>query len=193
MSATLPPGTMPAAEPGLLTAEEFLRRSPDRLEELARGRIVAMSPPNQKHGRRCLRIAMRLELAAAPTGLGLATTNDSAVIAERGPDTVRGADVSFFLKLSLPGGALPEHGVPEVPPDLIVEVLSPTDRPGEVRRKVNEYLDAGVKLVAVYDPRRLTMTNHRDDRVEVFAPDDDWTIPELLPGFAVKVRELAEE
>ena len=189
MSAGLAPTI---AVPKLLTAEEYLRQPNEHYDELVRGRIVRMAPPHQLHGRRCLRIAMRLELFAAPLGLGLATTNDSTVVTQRGPDTVRGADVSFFLRVSLPNGKLPEQGVPPVP-DLIVEVRSPSDRPGEIRRKVQEYLDAGVKIVAVYEPKQPSMTNHRRSGVEDFGPDDEWTIPDLLPGFAVKVRELAED
>ena len=78
-------------------------------------------------------------------------SNDSGVITERDPDTVRGADVSFYSYERLPKGPIPS-GYLSFPPNLIVEVRSPDDRWRDLLTKVNEYLAVGVTCVIVLDP-----------------------------------------
>jgi Uma2 family endonuclease len=112
------------------------------------------------------------------------------IFTHRNPDTVRGADVAFisnerYSRLESKRGFL------EVAPDLVVEVLSPEDRPGEVARKVAEYLEAGVRLVWVADPETKTVRAHRPGsevrEADRLAGDD------VLPGFDVAIAELFEE
>jgi hypothetical protein len=60
--------------------------------------------------------------------IGRAVTNDSGVVTERNPDTVRGADVMYHsYHQRMPADMEPED-YPEVPPEIIWEVLSPNDR-----------------------------------------------------------------
>ena len=81
----------------LLTAEEFGRRpDPGYPEELVRGRIVRMPPPNRRHGQVCSRVVRVLGAYVDEQDLGHVLSNDSGVITERGPDTVRGPDVAFY-------------------------------------------------------------------------------------------------
>src|SRR5207248_854562 len=67
------------------------------------------------------------------------------------PRRVRRPNVSFIRAGRLPGGRLPK-GHTTIAPDLAVEVVSPNDLYWEVRKKVGEYLRAGVRLVWVIDP-----------------------------------------
>ena len=85
--------------------------------------------------------------------LGRVLSNDTGVITERGPDTVRGADISFYSFARVPKGPLPDRYL-DTPPDLVVEVLSPSDRWPKVLAKVAEYLDAGTTVVLVLDDER---------------------------------------
>ena len=112
----------------LYTAEEFGRRpDPGYPEELVRGRIVTMPPPGSRHGKVCYNVAYRMGRFLEDHDLGHVLTNDSGVITERGPDTVRGADISFYSYERVPKGPLPP-GYLDVTPDLVFEVLSPEDR-----------------------------------------------------------------
>jgi len=75
------------------------------------------------------------------------------------PDTVRGADVAFVRSHEL--HRIPRRGFAELAPDLVAQVLSPDDRPGEVLAKVAEWLGAGTSLVWVIDPQRTEARVYR--------------------------------
>ena len=77
------------------------------------------------------------------------------------------------------------------PPDLAVEVLSPDDRPGYVREKVAEWLEAGTLVVWVVDPRTRTVTIHEaGERAVVFGESEVLSGDDLLPGFELPVRDV---
>ena len=108
----------------LMTAEQFGRRpDPGHPEELVRGRIVAMSVPDRRHGYVCCTSGAIFRAFVLERDLGRVMTNDSGVITERNPDTVRGADVAYYSYARLPKGPLPAGYGPEVP-ELVVEVCS---------------------------------------------------------------------
>ena len=111
------------------------------VHELVRGEIVTMSPPQMSHGIVCFTTANLLHDFGRRTGHGYVATNDSTVLID--DENVRGADVCYYSEARWPRArALQER--PPVPPDLAVEVLSPSDRPGETRVKVGDYHRAGV-------------------------------------------------
>src|SRR5262245_41999158 len=132
------------ATPTLMTAEEY-ERLPDSgtPTELVRGHVVTMNPPFPFHGYVCGNIAFYVRGYTEPQELGRVFINDSGVITEREPDTVRGADVAIYSYARLPKGALPKRGYLQVVPDLVFEVRSPDDRLPQLLAKVAEYLAAG--------------------------------------------------
>src|SRR5215469_2630471 len=108
----------------LMTAEEFSNRpDPGYPEELVRGRTVAMPVPDRRHGLVCSKADRILGNFVDEHDLGRVMSNDSGVITERGPDTVRGADVCYYSYTCLPKGPLPEGYLP-VTPELVFEVRS---------------------------------------------------------------------
>lgn len=184
---------MSTATQGLLTAEEF-RLLPDngRLQELVRGRVVDMPLPAPRHGYYCGNICRILRIHVQANGLGRVMTNDSGIITERGPDTVRGGDVVFYSYTRLPRGPLPE-GYLEVVPELVFEVRSPTDRLSKITQKVGEYLDAGVLVVCVLDPGKESMGVYRADELALrLDSDDEFALPDLLGDFRIKVQAFLE-
>ena len=94
-----------------------------------------------------------------------------AMTAEHYPDTVRAADVAFLSTERFPDPR-PE-GYPAMAPDLVVEVLSPRDRPGEVLAKVGDWLEAGARLVWVIDPRRRLARVYRQDGTEALVAEHE--------------------
>ena len=121
--------------------------------------------------------------------------NDSGIHTEREPDTLRGADVAFYSYARFPAGPFSRTQYLAVVPELIFEVRSPSDRWSEVLAKVTEYLNAGVTAVCVLDPNptRATATVYRDNQPpEAFAADAELTLPDVLPGFQVRVGEFWE-
>src|SRR5713101_2036034 len=126
---------MATAATKTMTAEEFFEWSHrpenrDRHFELEEGEIVEMSLPGQRHGVVCGNASWILGNFTRQRKKGFVCTNDTGLILERDPDTVRGADVALYdeakrydeLNIKYTEGL----------PLLAVEVLSPNDRPGKM-------------------------------------------------------------
>ena len=106
------------------------------------------------------------------------------------PDKVRRADVSFIRFGRLPKEQPPEGHI-RLAPDLVVEVVSPNDLAYDVDSKVEDYLQAGVRLVWVVNPMTRTVRVHRPDGPgAMLRADDELTGGEVLPGFRCLIREL---
>jgi Uma2 family endonuclease len=177
----------------LLTAEEYLRL-PDNGQptELVRGRVITLNMPAPRHGYYCSKIDRILGNFADEHDAGRVMSNDSGVVTEHDPDTVRGADVAFYSYNRLPRGPLPE-GYLDVAPEVVFEIRSPTDRWPRIHRKVGEYLEAGVLVVCVHDVQTRTVTVFRPEQPpQRLTEDDELTLPELHPDFRVPVRRLFE-
>ena len=119
-------------------------------------------------------------------------SNDSGVVTERDPDTVRGADISFYSFNRLPKGPLAQGYGNEVP-ELVVEVRSPGDRWRDIQKKVTEYLEAGVLAVVVLDPAsNLAHVFSADDPPRTVNADDELVLPGNSDGFRVRVGRFFE-
>jgi Uma2 family endonuclease len=176
----------------LMTAEEFGELDDGLSTELVRGRVILMNMPYPRHGQICANVVRIVGQFIYDGDLGQIASNDSGVITERGPDTVRGADVAYYSFDRLPRGPMP-RGYLAVSPDLIFEIRSPSDRWPKVLAKVAEYLNADVKVVCVLDEQ--TQAAHVfavDDPVRVVAATEDLTLPEIFPTFRVPVRRFFE-
>ena len=106
------------------------------------------------------------------------------------PGKVRKPDLSFVSRGRFPKGRVP-RGYIRIAPDLAVEVLSPNDLADEAEAKVEEYLDAGVRLVWVISPKAETVTVYRADRSAVKLHEaDELSGENVLPEFRCQVSDL---
>jgi len=178
----------------LLTITEYLALPPSsEPTELVRGRIIVLNPPYPGHGYVCGRSAVILSLFADEHRCGSVLTNDSGVVTENDPDSLRGADVAYYSFERLPREMLKQKGYLAVVPELIMEVKSPSDRWKYIFAKVADYLTAGVDVVCVLDPERITITVYQPDEPEVtLTAEQTLTLPTVLPGFAVPVGKFFE-
>jgi Uma2 family endonuclease len=161
--------------------------------ELDNGRLVSMSPPGNLHGAVESNFATELKIQGERRGFGKARCGEVAIILWRNPDRVVGADAAFIAATSLPIRCSRE-GYLETIPDLVVEVVSKNDTRAQVRRKVEDYLAAGVKVVWVADPATTSVTAHRPGmEPEVFGPEAVLTAEEIIPGFRLPVRDAFQE
>jgi Uma2 family endonuclease len=79
----------------------------------------------------------------------------------------------------------------EFAPDLVVEVLSHHDRPGEVLAKVGDWLDAGARLVWVIDPDRRLARVYRADGTEDMLDETGQLLgADVLPGFSCTLASI---
>ena len=106
------------------------------------------------------------------------------------PGLVRIPDVSFTSWSRLPGRELPLEPIPDLAPDLAVEVLSVSNTAAEMKRKVREYFQSGVRLVWLMDPvaREVTVFTS-PNRSRVLNEGQVIEGGKVLPGFSLLVRE----
>ena len=121
--------------------------------------------------------------------LGRMAAAETATRLRRSPDLVRCPDGMFISYARLPGPIV--RGVLEGPPDLAVAVLSPTNRPAKVARKVVDYLAHGVAVVWEVDTDARTITVHRPRALpQVLRGDDVLDGGDVLPGFRIATAEV---
>lgn len=174
----------------LITAEEFAVLSFDGPVELVRGEIVEMPCRGVEHGKIALNVAVVLELWARLGDEFDVVANDSGLVTERGPDTVRGPDVSVIRRSRLVDDRLPK-GYFAVSPDLVIEVRSPSDRWTDIIAKVGEYLTCGVLEVWVVDPDSRRVHIYRpNDEPDVLNLSDTIQAAAVLPGFSANVSDF---
>lgn len=177
----------------LLTAEEYARL-PDRgvPTELVRGEVIESNVPNPRHGEIILRVGQALMNYLDQHPVGRVSGADGGIITERNPDTVRGGDVWFISYDKVPKAPLPQRYV-DVVPEIVFEVISPSDRRKRILTKVGEYLDAGVAVVCLLNPANETAHLYFPDADDqILRASDELTFPQHLPGFSVPVGKLFE-
>ncbi|MEX2157039.1 MAG: Uma2 family endonuclease [Gemmatimonadales bacterium] len=173
-----------------LTAADVERISlPGKQVELVRGQLIVREPPGTHHGAIAANLAYYLGDFVRSHGLGRVFAQDTGFKIASDPDTVRAPDVAFV------GGErvdqIPRRGYAELAPDLLAEVLSPDDRPGEVLAKVADWLGAGTKLVWVVDPERSEVRVYRQDgSLAVLRGNDSLAGEDILPGFTCPLVQV---
>ena len=174
---------VPVMTAGLMTAEDLLKANiPNKRTELVRGRLVVREPAGWRHGAVTMNLAARLAQHVDLTGAGQLLAAETGFTLARNPDTVRAPDIAFVRRERLPSDTV---GFAELAPDLVVEVLSPDDRPGETLAKVGDWLEAGALRVWVIDPERRIARVYRQDGTETMI-DSTGSLhgEDVLPGFS---------
>jgi Uma2 family endonuclease len=106
------------------------------------------------------------------------------------PGRVRAPDVSFISWKRMPNRELPREAIASLAPELAVEILSENNTEAEMRQKLEEYFQAGGKLVWFVDPEARTVRVYTSPRRSVLLTEDD-TLDgrKVLPGFSLAIRE----
>ena len=175
----------------LLTADDLLRLYGEGVRgELIRGVLHETMPTGLEHGEIAVNLSAELRNFVKPRRLGRLVTSDVGVWLERDPDTVREPDIAYFSAEKL-SPSVRFTGYAEVPPDLVVEIVSPSDSPREVNDKAWMWLSYGVRLVWVVQPDTRTVDVYRPGRA-VVTLDEHETLDgmDVLPGFTCAVREV---
>jgi Uma2 family endonuclease len=179
--------------PATLTADELLHLSSPNGEryELVEGVLEVREPPGWEHGFVEHRIDVVLGAYVDRQKLGTVLVGDPGCLTRGDNLNVRGPDVAFISFERLPPGPLP-RGYGSVAPDLVVEVLSPDDRPAQVAEKVREWLAFGVSAVWVVDPRERAVRVHEGGEVSLLGEHDTLDGGRAVPGFSAPVRSFFE-
>lgn len=177
-----------------MTAEEFYEwahhpENQGRNFELVQGEIIEMPPPGKYHGFVCGNVAGILRNFAIKQGKGYVCTNDSGVIVERDPDTVRGPAVTFYMDSQT--AADMDRKYAEQPPVLSVDVLSPNDRANTTTIRVTQLINRGVNTVWIIDPEAKDICVYRAGQDPALLTEQDHlTGGDDLPEFECSVDEL---
>lgn len=175
----------------LMTAEELLRL-PDSSSrhELVKGELITMTLPGEEHGVVAMNIAVPLGYHVRKNSLGVGYGAETGFQIERSPDTVLGADVAFVRRDRVEQTPIAK-GYRFGAPDLVVEVISPSDSMKSVEPKIQRWLAAGALMVWAVDPKTRTVKSYeRPDRVTVLHETDELTGAEVVPDFRLAVAEI---
>jgi Uma2 family endonuclease len=157
--------------------------------ELDNGRLIVTPPPGDKHGLTQLSIGSHIFNHVRQHGLGEAWV-ETGVVLWRNPDRCVGPDVSFIAQDRLPPKVSPE-GYLETIPDLVVEIRSKNDKKAFLKRKVDDYLKAGVRLVWVVEPEARRVTEYRPDTpARTVESTESLSGGDILPGFRLALADL---
>jgi Uma2 family endonuclease len=169
-------------------ADYAILQEPDdgHLTDLVRGVLVREPRPKLPHGRVQVRIAYALEAWARTVGADV--TAESGYILSDDPPTLRGPDVAVVVR--------PRSGEGEVggwlrgAPDVVVEVVSPSDTSSAMQEKTLDYLQAGARLVWLVDPHAVIRP---DGSARILREHEMLDGEGVLVGFSVPLAELFAE
>ena len=180
------PPSVPKSIPTTMTLEEFLENDVPGYE-YAKGELIPMPPATRRHGKISISIIRYLDRYVYENGLGELYTAETAFqVGER----VMKPDVAFVSTDHLD---VDEDEKFPIPPDLAIEVVSPTDVHYRIVRKTLDYLEAGTRLVWVLDPIAKAVTVYRSKSdIETLTHEATLTGEDVVPGFTCPVENLFE-
>ena len=174
-----------APEQVSMTLAEFLKNDIEGYEYV-KGELVPMSPATRVHSKISVNVIRHLDRHVRENQLGEVHVEATFQVSERALKP----DVAFVSTPRLDGDE--NTGFP-IPPDLAIEVVSPTDAQTRVVDKAFAYLDAGTRLVWVLEPRSQTVTVYRSESdMVLLMHENTLTGEDVVPGFACRVSQLFE-
>jgi Uma2 family endonuclease len=174
-----------------VTAEELLKLPENhQRNELVKGILRSSPLAGFEHGVIVTTLSVLLDQHVREHRLGVVLGGGTGYHVATDPDTVRGADVSFVAAARLHATRRPV-GFWRGAPDLAVEVASPDDTVNEGEQKVDDYLNAGCRMVWVVNPRRRTVTIYRPGAAPAIVGDtQELDGQDVVPGFRCRVSEI---
>src|SRR5215208_3265469 len=175
----------------LLTADDLAKMPDDGWRyELDHGRLIRMTAAFTRPSLVTATMTVEMGGFVRRHRLGMVGSAEWGFLLARDPDTVRAPDLSFVTAERIAAAGIPSGYWPG-PPDLAVEVLSPSNRPGEMLDKVADYLAAGTRLIWIIDPEARTATVFRLDGTTVrLGEHGALEGGDVLPGFTLKLDEI---
>lgn len=176
-----------------MTAEDLLQMPDDGFRyELLRGELKKMAPASHEHGRIAINISTPLDQHARTNKLGRVYAAETGFKVASNPDTVRAPDVAFVSQERLEELGSVKGYWPSAP-DLVVEIISPSDVYTEVEEKVFDWLEAGAKMVVVVNPRKRVVTVYRSlTDIVVLTERDILEGSDIIVGWSIAVKDIFE-
>ena len=165
-----------------LVTYEDLENIPEGFE-VVEGRLKELAPVGGEHGFLEQKVSRKIDEKFE--GEGYVLVGEVGLVISKDPLTVRAADIVYISKKKLK--SLPK-GMLEVPPDLVVEIISPSNTFEEIEEKVADYMRFGVGRILLVDPNAKKVTlidEQRKIQIKDFSEE-----VEVLPGLKLRMSEL---
>lgn len=164
--------------------ENLQARNPDYRMELVDGKIIVMSPSGYESDEVAFRVGAKLFNWVEPRQLGRVAGSSAGFSLAN----TRAPDVTFIRADRLPRSP---RSYATIPPDLMVEVKSPTDSVEALRDRIDEFLTQGTVVGILVNPDDRTVEIRRFNQDPIVLQDSEvLAVPDLLPGWEVPVSEL---
>jgi Uma2 family endonuclease len=175
----------------MVTAEQLLAMPDDgKRYELIQGELRMMSPIGGRHGRLAHNLGLLLGAHVRQADLGVVYAAETGFLLSRSPDTVCAPDVAFVVAERF-RQIEDEIGFVPIAPDLVGEVISPSDTFSEVEEKALAWLAAGTRIVLLVDPGTRTLHVYRaPDNIVVLQEDDSLDASDVVAGWRLSVAAL---
>ncbi|MEQ9000215.1 MAG: Uma2 family endonuclease [Coleofasciculus sp. B1-GNL1-01] len=163
-----------------------------RLERTAIGELIIMPPTGGITGKRNIDIAFQLQAWNRQAGLGVAFDSSTAFRLPNGAD--RSPDASWVSQERW-DTLTPEQqeSFPPLCPDFVIELRSKSDNMEPLRKKMQEYLDNGVRLGWLIDAKNKRVEIYRRNReVEVLESPNSLSGEDILPGFVLDLQVVLD-
>lgn len=161
-----------------------------KFERTAKGELIVMAPTGGETGNRNIKLSARLENWADKDGSGIAF--DSSTMFQLPNGAYRSPDAAW-IKLARWKALTSEEreGFPPISPDFVVELRSPSDSLKSIQDKMQEYIDNGVLLGWLIDPKSKQVEIYRQGKEkEVLQAPTTLSGEELLPGFILDLNKI---
>ena len=157
--------------------------------ELINGSLKMMSPAGAEHGKIAGRIYVRLASHVEQNELGTTYAAETGFRISDSPDTVRAPDAAFISQRRL-ASLESTRGYLPLAPDLVVEVISPSDSFSAVEQKAQQWIEAGCLLVLVADPENVLLRAYTGDgQVRDFHEGQTFAAKKACPGWKLDVND----
>lgn len=183
-----------------MSLDEYMRRYDEAPFEIIDGMVVPMSPTKFGHNYVTRLIYRAFDDFVRPSGQWEVFSETPFIKPDQDdPNWVEGSLVPDVMllradKLAAYTASTPDWREKPLPiiPDLVVEIVSPTDRYTDVNRKVERYLALGVQIIWLLDGLRKKVTVHRggSEQQSILGEESTLTADDLLPGFSLPVKSL---
>lgn len=170
--------------------------NPDlRMERTARGDLEIMAPAGSDSSHRNLTLSAQLWLWTSSAGKGLGIGFDSSGGFKLPDGATLSPDASWVARARWDALTTEQRATfAPVCPDFIAELRSPSDRPSKLRKKMQEFIEQGVRLGWLIDPRTGRVEVYRPGRpVESLDRPATLSGEDVLPGFVLDLSGILRD
>jgi len=161
-----------------------IHRLPDGNYEIINGERHDMTPTGFEHG--SFEGKFYELLTRHLKDKGYVAVGEIGILINKTPLKIRAADVVYISKKRSP--EMPK-GILEIPPDLIIEIISETNTAWEITDKVKDYLSIGVGRVVLIDPQTQTVSLYQKGKREtiLYNFEEKFT---LIEGLTLRIKDV---